>query len=224
MCDSARCPQATHHPCHRPVWAEHAGQAKTFLGSLGPARKTEKARLQADYDRASASLAEIDAAATRTNRSTAVMRISADQRQQNESPDPGRHRPAPHRRHPARRQVRHQDPRPRGRRRPGRLLRHPALRPPPRGIRDPAPATAAGRRHHRPARGPDRPPQRRDHHAQAATAPTTSTTIAGLNGFKDQALARLAAQHDEIPRLRRQADQASRLRRLPARNPGTGPC
>jgi hypothetical protein len=22
MCDSARCPQATHHPCHRPVWAD----------------------------------------------------------------------------------------------------------------------------------------------------------------------------------------------------------
>ncbi|MGV9269504.1 hypothetical protein ACWDRR_33125 [Kitasatospora sp. NPDC003701] len=24
MCDSTRCPQATHQPCHRPVWAEHA--------------------------------------------------------------------------------------------------------------------------------------------------------------------------------------------------------
>jgi hypothetical protein len=22
MCDSARCPQATHHPCHRPVWSK----------------------------------------------------------------------------------------------------------------------------------------------------------------------------------------------------------
>ena len=62
MCDSARCPQATHHPCHRPVWAEAAEQAKTFLGSLGPARKTEKARLQADYDRAQRVLTEIDAA------------------------------------------------------------------------------------------------------------------------------------------------------------------
>ena len=54
MCDSARCPQATHHPCHRPVWAEHAEQTKTFLGQLGPTRKTERARLQADYDRAAA--------------------------------------------------------------------------------------------------------------------------------------------------------------------------
>ena len=26
MCDSARCPQATHHPCHRPVWAERRRQ------------------------------------------------------------------------------------------------------------------------------------------------------------------------------------------------------
>ncbi len=62
MCDSARCPQATHHPCHRPVWAEHAEQAKTFLGSLGPTRKTERARLQADHDRALRVLDAIDAA------------------------------------------------------------------------------------------------------------------------------------------------------------------
>lgn len=52
MCDSARCPQATHHPCHRPVWAEHAQQTTTFLGSLGPSRKTERTRLQSDLDRA----------------------------------------------------------------------------------------------------------------------------------------------------------------------------
>lgn len=62
MCDSARCPQATHHPCHRPVWAEHAGQTKVFLASLGPTRKTERARLQADHDRALRILDAIDAA------------------------------------------------------------------------------------------------------------------------------------------------------------------
>ncbi len=62
MCDSARCPQATHHPCHRPVWAEHAQRTKMFLGSLGPTRKTERARLQADLDRAQGVLAAIDAA------------------------------------------------------------------------------------------------------------------------------------------------------------------
>ncbi len=64
MCDSARCPQATHHLAHRPVWAEHADRTKTFLGELGPTRKTEKARLQAEHDRATRVLTEIDAAAT----------------------------------------------------------------------------------------------------------------------------------------------------------------
>jgi hypothetical protein len=64
MCDSARCPQATHHPCHRPVWARHADKTKAFLGDLGPTRETEKTRLQAEYDRATRVLAEIDAAAT----------------------------------------------------------------------------------------------------------------------------------------------------------------
>jgi hypothetical protein len=62
MCDSARCLQATHHPCHRPVWAEHATQTATFLGALGPTRKTERARLQADLDRAQGVLAAIAAA------------------------------------------------------------------------------------------------------------------------------------------------------------------
>ncbi|WP_330478289.1 site-specific integrase [Streptomyces platensis] len=64
MCDSARCPQATHHPCHRPVWAEHAERTETFLGQLGTTRKTERTRLQADHDRALRVVAEIDAANT----------------------------------------------------------------------------------------------------------------------------------------------------------------
>ncbi|MFF4754983.1 hypothetical protein ACWD5R_33220 [Streptomyces sp. NPDC002514] len=64
MRDSARCPQATHHPCHRPVWAEHAEQTKIFLGQLGTTRKTERTRLQADYERALRIVAEIDAAGT----------------------------------------------------------------------------------------------------------------------------------------------------------------
>ncbi|MFB7501452.1 site-specific integrase [Streptomyces sp. NPDC056161] len=64
MCDSARCPQATHHPCHRPVWAEHAERTEIFLGQLGTTRKTERTRLQADYDRALRVVAEIDAAST----------------------------------------------------------------------------------------------------------------------------------------------------------------
>jgi hypothetical protein len=63
MCDSARCPQATHHPCHRPVWEQHAENTRTFLGQLGPTRKTEKKRLEAEYDRAVRVLARIDEAA-----------------------------------------------------------------------------------------------------------------------------------------------------------------
>lgn len=63
ICDSARCPQATHHGAHRDVWAQHAQTTKTFLGQLGPARKTEKTRLQADYDRAMRVLNGIDTAA-----------------------------------------------------------------------------------------------------------------------------------------------------------------
>ncbi|MFE7033136.1 site-specific integrase [Streptomyces sp. NPDC057621] len=62
MCDSARCPQATHHPGHRPVWAEHADRTKIFIGQLGTTRKTERTRLQADYDRFLRVVAEIDAA------------------------------------------------------------------------------------------------------------------------------------------------------------------
>lgn len=71
MCDSACCPQATHHPCHRPVWAEHARQTVTFLGDLGATRTTERARLQADHDRAVRVLADIDAATGQPSRETA---------------------------------------------------------------------------------------------------------------------------------------------------------
>jgi hypothetical protein len=68
MCDSARCPQATHHPCHRPIWAEHAQQVKTFLGELGPTRKTVRTRLQADHHRAQRVLDAIDNATTETGK------------------------------------------------------------------------------------------------------------------------------------------------------------
>lgn len=42
------------------------------------------------------------------------------------------------------------------------------------------------------------------------------TTIAGLGDFRNQALAQLAAQHDEISRLRREVQLAAGIRRLPA--------
>lgn len=49
-------------------------------------------------------------------------------------------------------------------------------------------------------------------------------TIADLSAFKTQALSRLAAQHEEIQRLRRQDDHSNRVRRLVSRSPSTGPC
>jgi hypothetical protein len=45
------------------------------------------------------------------------------------------------------------------------------------------------------------------------------TTVVGLRDFRDQALARLAAQHDEINRLRQETRLAARVRRLPALAP-----
>jgi hypothetical protein len=63
MCDSARCPQATHHPCHRPVWEESRQTAKVFIGSLSRRQKTERARLEVSMARADRVLAELDQAA-----------------------------------------------------------------------------------------------------------------------------------------------------------------
>lgn len=63
MCDSARCPQATHHSAHRPVWAEHAENTKTvFLGNPRLS-KPERARAQAVLDRATRIIDQIDTAA-----------------------------------------------------------------------------------------------------------------------------------------------------------------
>ena len=44
-------------------------------------------------------------------------------------------------------------------------------------------------------------------------------TITRLTDLNSQALARLAAQHEEITRLRRNADTTATVRRLPARTP-----
>jgi integrase len=64
MCDSARCPQATHHACHRPAWEASAENARVFLGSLGRGQKTERARLEAELARSQRVLSEIDAASS----------------------------------------------------------------------------------------------------------------------------------------------------------------
>ncbi len=62
MCDSARCPQATHHPCHRPVWAESAQTSTAFIASIGRGNKAERQRLQAELARTERVVAQIDAA------------------------------------------------------------------------------------------------------------------------------------------------------------------
>ncbi|MGW2542591.1 hypothetical protein ACWC5I_17365, partial [Kitasatospora sp. NPDC001574] len=62
MCDAARCPQATHHPRHRPVWAAGAENKKAFIATIGRSQRTEKARLQQELDRDLKVLRGIDAA------------------------------------------------------------------------------------------------------------------------------------------------------------------
>ncbi|WP_326633653.1 MULTISPECIES: hypothetical protein [unclassified Streptomyces] len=61
MCDSARCPQATHQPCHRPVWVSAAASSKVFIGKIGRSQKAEKARLTVEAEQADHVVA-IDAA------------------------------------------------------------------------------------------------------------------------------------------------------------------
>ncbi|MCX4591710.1 integrase [Streptomyces sp. NBC_01549] len=62
MCDSARCPQATHHRRHRSVWLGQIATIETFVESPRVA-KGEKMRLIPERDRAQRVVAEIDAAA-----------------------------------------------------------------------------------------------------------------------------------------------------------------
>ncbi|MFD7341266.1 hypothetical protein ACFV98_35585 [Streptomyces violascens] len=60
-CDSARCPQATHHASHRPMWAEQVKTIDVFLSSPRVA-KGEKQRLVPEHDRALRVLTELDSA------------------------------------------------------------------------------------------------------------------------------------------------------------------
>ncbi|MBK3560310.1 hypothetical protein JHN55_28030 [Streptomyces sp. MBT56] len=63
MCDSARCPQATHHPCHLPVWRSKAANSKIFLDNPR-FPKAEKARLRPEVERAQQVVEEIITAGT----------------------------------------------------------------------------------------------------------------------------------------------------------------
>lgn len=49
-------------------------------------------------------------------------------------------------------------------------------------------------------------------------------TITDLRDFKNRALAQLASQYDEINRLRSQNEQAAKVRLLPARTSAAEPC
>jgi chromosome segregation ATPase len=49
-------------------------------------------------------------------------------------------------------------------------------------------------------------------------------TITELTDLKTEVLSRLAAQHDEITRLRRHSEQSGRVRHLPNRTPVIGSC
>ncbi len=70
MCDSARCPQATHHPQHRPVWAQAVETHTVFLGTIGRGRTAERQRLRAELDRAQRVVDEIDAASGSFSKAT----------------------------------------------------------------------------------------------------------------------------------------------------------
>lgn len=62
LCDSSRCPQATHHLLHRPVWQTAADNGTVLLASPRvPAG--EKNRLRAEHERSMRALDEIDQAA-----------------------------------------------------------------------------------------------------------------------------------------------------------------
>lgn len=65
-----------------------------------------------------------------------------------------------------------------------------------------------------------------DNHALSERLAQASGTIDELTDFRAQAIARLAAQHEEITRLRHAADDDARtsITRLPRRNAVIGPC
>jgi hypothetical protein len=171
MCDSARCPQATHHQHHRPVWAEHAEQNQNLPRQP---RHHPPHRPSPPASRLRPSPARHRRHRRRRNRQREPgpgMRISAAQRIQNEN----RIRATMDRllrgEIPPARQLRHHHPRRRGRRRPHRLLRQPALHTPTRRVRASARAAAARRSDPRPADCADRTAESRGRQAQNQLGP-----------------------------------------------------
>lgn len=70
LCDSARCPQATHHPSHRAVWA-NAAKATTALLANPRVSSNERERLHSELERNTRVLGSIDSA-TKTGGSDAA--------------------------------------------------------------------------------------------------------------------------------------------------------
>ena len=141
---------------------------------------------------------------------------AADRGQRGEDQDG--HDPAAERRHPARREMRHQDPRYRG------GVDRTAFY----GSRPYAHLRAEFEQRLKGLHDAGEQPDPRDAQvtrlknaiAQLKERLTQSdATISELAGFRDQALARIAAQHDEITRLRQETRSAARIRRFPAPAP-----
>lgn len=71
MCDSARCPQATHHSQHRQAWADHAENTRAvFLGNPRLSAP-ERQRAQQTYERSMRIVESIDAAVATEEASSA---------------------------------------------------------------------------------------------------------------------------------------------------------
>ncbi|MEV7003665.1 hypothetical protein AB0N62_39210 [Streptomyces sp. NPDC093982] len=214
MCDSARCPQATHHPRHRSVWEKTVEQNKVFIGMLGRGQKAERSRLEAELTRAEKVLADINAASEGPTAPAGTEAIRAGDG------------PAAGRGDPARRRVRSQDPGSRGRSDPHRLLpegRTPRPLPAPRGgVRTAGEGRPSSRHCHGPQGIPDRAVEGPGHRAEG-TGRRTGRGSRRAHGLQDLAISRLAAQHEEIERVQGQADAVGNVRHLPATRSGTAP-
>lgn len=209
MCDSARYPQATHHPCHRPVWASAATSSRVFIGKISRTQKTEKARLTAEAERAEHVVAAIDAALA-AGTGGVHGQDQGPRPDPKRGSDPGCHGPAPLRRTPTRRPMRPQDPRERAgvtrtgfypkKDRDGSVREGPYQHLGDEFVRRLAALREAGE-----------VPDPRDAQIERLKAQNAELkdrlvdrdeTIEKLSAFKKLALSRLAAQHEEITHLR----------------------
>jgi len=77
-------PQATHHPCHRPVWAESADSSKVLIDSIPRGNKAERQQVEDKLARTERVVSEIDAAyGPAGHEGTAMARLTSDERERN---------------------------------------------------------------------------------------------------------------------------------------------